>query len=922
MNIDLLVVVVFLLLTLYVGFRGGSPKSVREFAINKGNFSTSFMVATIFATWVGGEDLIGNAELTVMYGGIVFILASVQFIGVTIQAKVVAPKILEDFPDAISVGDIMGRLYGKWGQLLSGMAMVFFSFGYVAVQIAAIGHLCHLFYGVSFFIGSLIGAGVVILYSVFGGIRSVVWTDFLQFGVLLIAIPVITSIATGFVGGLPNILSSFDNIMFFDSVTYEDYVEMAILAVACSIPIFNPILIQRILMSSNLQQAKRSMMVSAFLYFPFYFMIVIIGLCALILNPQVQPNESFLYIVNTCLIPGVRGIAIIGILAVIMSTADSHLNLASVAAINDVISVIKKREIPDKAKLFLIRLAGVVIGISGIFVANKFRRMIDFFLYFMILWAPIVTTPMMLYVFNIKLSRANFYISSISGLIATILYRMNVPDCWLSGSFIFGLIVSMSIALFINYFYDKDHNTVVKSSVQESTHLLLKVKDFFKNFWWSVLNIKENLLLASQAAVKRHGARYVVFGIFSLVNYMMPFYMWSEHHSGDLSVITIRILAGILNFLLVVSDTYTGVMRKYLPLLWHFVVMYSLPFLTFYMLLFEGPTFFWIININLAIIMGLILLDRKAFSLIFPLGFLLAFVLMKVLHHPIALTHIDFSSIYLLVFSITIIILFFRDQENINKIKLDAVRVFGGSVSHELRTPLSIMSMHLRKINKILTDLNVNNSNVLDNEAKSGINKSISVLNEQCTQMLDFLTISLASLRIGEVNSNRILTNVRVKDVIERVLSEYPFTSDDIKDKISVTIDSDFTCIADAEVLKYVIFNILQNAMYQVISKGKGDIIVSTKRTITHNFISIKDTAVGISKKQIREIFKPFVSYTPGGTGIGLAYCKSAMEGVGADLYCESKEGEYANFIIAFPKTSGEWYAGDRVCRSTLYQVD
>ena len=118
----------------------------------------------------------------------------------------------------------------------------------------------------------------------------------------------------------------------------------------------------------------------------------------------------------------------------------------------------------------------------------------------------------------------------------------------------------------------------------------------------------------SAKRVEEYGARYVAFGVFSTVNYLIPMYMWSEWHANDTSVYTVRIIAIVLSFVLTVSDSWNDSLKKYRPLYWHFTVMFCLPFLVTFMLLFDGFTLYWIVNINIAVLFGIILLDFESFS--------------------------------------------------------------------------------------------------------------------------------------------------------------------------------------------------------------------------------------------------------------------------------------------------------------------
>ena len=207
--IDLVIVVSYLIVVLVVGiFAGRNVKSMKDFSVSSKIFPTSILVSTIFATWMGGDDLIGVSERIYSVGLVFFVIALSQISSLLFHAYVIAPKVIRGFSDKISIGEIMRDLYGKPGQLICGISNVLFSLGYIAVQVKAIGCICHLFFGVSDFCGAIIGSLIVVTYSTFGGIRSVVFTDVLQFGILIIGIPLMANVALEKIGGLDHLMYS------------------------------------------------------------------------------------------------------------------------------------------------------------------------------------------------------------------------------------------------------------------------------------------------------------------------------------------------------------------------------------------------------------------------------------------------------------------------------------------------------------------------------------------------------------------------------------------------------------------------------------------------------------------------------------------------------------------------------------------
>jgi Na+/proline symporter len=72
------------------------------------------------------------------------------------------------------------------------------------------------------------------------------------------------------------------------------------------------------------------MKILAFLYLPFTLIICLIGLIIRVNVPDYDPNEAFIYFISNYVCVGIKGLIVAGLLAVIMSTADSWLSTTSV----------------------------------------------------------------------------------------------------------------------------------------------------------------------------------------------------------------------------------------------------------------------------------------------------------------------------------------------------------------------------------------------------------------------------------------------------------------------------------------------------------------------------------------------------------------------------------------------------------------
>jgi Na+/proline symporter len=133
-----------------------------------------------------------------------------------------------------------------------------------------------------------------------------------------------------------------------------------------TIPSFNPAIFQRIAMSRNLYQAKKSFYVLALMVF---ILTLAVGWLSVILifKDNITTNNNIMYSLFDIIPPVYKGLLLIGIIAMVMSTVDSYINSSSVLITHDFINVFTKL----KNELLTARIVSFILGISGILLSLK-----------------------------------------------------------------------------------------------------------------------------------------------------------------------------------------------------------------------------------------------------------------------------------------------------------------------------------------------------------------------------------------------------------------------------------------------------------------------------------------------------------------------------------------------------------------------
>lgn len=448
---DNIIISSYLVIVLIIGFyKSRNIKTMREFSIADKNYSLPIMVATLTATAIGGGSTLGIIS-SIFTSGVVYILIS---FGNPINQLLVAQffiEKLEQFTDCISIGDIMHKLYGKNARIISGICGSLYCAAAVGGQVSAIGFVVHYFLDIPFLLGVVIGCGAVVLYSATGGIKAVTATDVIQFAVMLIAIPMVCNVGISLVGGYSNLFEKVPPAILELPSTPGSIINYFFIFLGFAIPFLDPPETQRLLMAKDRQQIRNTLYMTVLIEVVFFALIGLIGLTAVAINPTYDANLAFPHLVNTILPMGLKGLAIAGLLSVVMSTADSYLNAASICLVHDTIKPLYKRDISDRAELRLTQITTFILGTAASVIAISFNSIMSIILFSLNFWGPIMVVPLYAGLMGYKVSHRCFYAGMFAGIATFFWWHFMVEPQIGIGSLIPSMLANTLGFLFMNY---------------------------------------------------------------------------------------------------------------------------------------------------------------------------------------------------------------------------------------------------------------------------------------------------------------------------------------------------------------------------------------------------------------------------------------------------------------------------------------
>jgi signal transduction histidine kinase len=268
-----------------------------------------------------------------------------------------------------------------------------------------------------------------------------------------------------------------------------------------------------------------------------------------------------------------------------------------------------------------------------------------------------------------------------------------------------------------------------------------------------------------------------------------------------------------------------------------------------------------------------------------------------------------FITFYIYGYAILIGVLFARNKEKIDYERFHTIKMFAGAVAHEMRTPILGIALKANRLKVAIPvlieaykrSLKANlESQILSEEDLSIINETPEEIQKTTRQAFGFIDTTLLNLKEDFKDSPK--ASCSIKTCLEDALNDYNL-SDREKSFIHLNLENDFEFQGNPELMKHVFFNLLKNSIYYVKAANKGEIIIKTNVNGDHHTLSFKDTGTGIAPDILPHIFDKFYSRTKYGAGIGLAFCKAVMKGLGGDVTCKSQYGEYTEFILTFPSS-------------------
>ena len=373
-------VILYLALSIAVGVVAAlRVHNTRDFVLAGRTLPLYVVTAMVCATWFGSETVLGISS-TFLKEGLRGIVADpfgsslcLILVGLFFAAKLYRMNFL-------TIGDYYRTRYDSTAELLTSLAIVVSYLGWLSAQIVVIGLVFSTVTGgaVSMGAGIVIGAAVVLVYTLWGGMYSVAWTNFVQMVIIVVGLLYIFVLVADRAGGVGTVVAhahAAGKLEFWPKPEARDvlaFIGAGVTLMLGSIP--QQDVFQRVTSARSERVAVAGSVLGGVFYFVLAFIPLFLAYSASLIDPKMvadlidKDHQRILPALIIGHMPLAAQILFFGaLLSAVMSTASATLLAPSVTFTENVLKRFLRRELDDREFLRTMRIvvAAFAVGVTA-----------------------------------------------------------------------------------------------------------------------------------------------------------------------------------------------------------------------------------------------------------------------------------------------------------------------------------------------------------------------------------------------------------------------------------------------------------------------------------------------------------------------------------------------------------------------------
>ena len=359
---------------LLMAYKKNAGGSSANFFLGGRSIKWPLVGASLFATNIGAEHLIGLSGDAYRYGLSAGSVELTTAITLGFACSLLFPYYMKN--KVFTIPEFLEIRYNRHARtLFSGLMLIISVMTKLAFTLFAGALVFNSVLGWDIMTTVFCIGMIVAVFTIIGGFTAVAYTDTLQVIIMIVGASLMLYFGLEKVGGIGVLMEQVPDSMRIGRPAEDPYSFWGILFTAFYAGIFywgmDQVNVQRVLASKNLQHARWGAMFASFLKLLPLFIFAMPGVIAFALNPGMEGEESkqtFVWLINNLLPSGLKGLLLASLIAALVSSLIAVLNSVSTLVVRDFVLEYKS-DISEKKQVYLGRICIVLVTLLGIAAA-------------------------------------------------------------------------------------------------------------------------------------------------------------------------------------------------------------------------------------------------------------------------------------------------------------------------------------------------------------------------------------------------------------------------------------------------------------------------------------------------------------------------------------------------------------------------
>ena len=385
-------------------------------------------------------------------------------------------------------------------------------------------------------------------------------------------------------------------------------------------------------------------------------------------------------------------------------------------------------------------------------------------------------------------------------------------------------------------------------------------------------------------------------GFCTLFGNLIFYWLWQTVWPQPFESLWARAWVAAMGLLLLLPCVTKDTSTRCSTLIFSVVCWTSLPAFFFWMYWMNAGNATWLASISAMFLIYYHLTDWRIATVGSAVGALVGWAAS---HMQINATtaSVPSENMAIIVFAWGIAFLLGASSANLRRVRLINTLSTMGVMAHELRTPLATVNL----MGDVLRTLAKHDMPEAKRKKIDELSTRLQNLVRSMNRQIDTQISNAQLLRLPREQEP-----IMAAELVQEVINGYPYRSTRERDCVRVHIQQDFCFVGSRPLFAQVLTNLLKNALHALASASNapnpGDLRLDVGLHHGKGRIAVSDDGVGIAHEQQHRIFEPFFSTQSGaGSGLGLTFCKNAVEAAQGTISVHSEPGLGAVFMIDLP---------------------